>query len=402
MSDISSKKKSYRVVPVIVLPPKPEESFDWKPLLHELWKNRWFILKTVAVFLAIGLFVALFSQREYDAEVVLMPEFSTTSQERSLDFGSLSGLSGLGALGGSGIQTYRGSSNAIRVEIYPSIALSVPLLKELMYESFYIPKADTTVTLYHYFTEMHRPSVAAYAYRYTIGLPFTFVCWFRGWFRSDDPERDVILTAEAETMEGQLVRLTRTEHDLINELRGRISASNNRDDFTFSVRARMPNDYLSAQVSDALVKILIDYVTEYRTEKLREDLLFIENMAEEGRQRFFEAQITLAEFRDENRGLASDRARIRDEQLRNNYELAYSLYATLTRDAEQKRIQLQEETPIFKALEPAIVPVQHSQPRIVTIMMVTIFLGLIAAVTLIMIKRTDFSTYMNFSKRISE
>lgn len=394
-------------MPVIVLPPKKEESFDWRPLLTTLWQNRWLMLKTTAAFLALGLFVALFSQREYESEVVLMPEFSTASQDRQSRLGNLGGIAGLGmegmgglgALGGGGIQTYRGTSNAIRVELYPSIALSVPLLKELMYEPFYLPEADTTVSLYHYFTEMHRPSVAAYAYRYTLGLPFTFAGWVRGWFDSDDAERDVVLTAEAETMEGQLVRLSRSEYSMIQELRSRISASTSRDDFTFSVQARMPDNHLSAQVSNALVTILTGYVTDYRTEKIREDLLFIEQMAEDGRQRFYDAQMQLAEFRDENRGLASERARIRDEQLQNDYQLAYSLFASLTRDTEQKRVQLQEETPVFKTLEPASVPVSHSEPRVPFIVVLSVLMGIIAGAGISLYKNAAFFPFNPFTAR---
>ncbi|MDZ7808047.1 MAG: hypothetical protein U5K71_13160 [Gracilimonas sp.] len=64
------------------------------------------------------------------------------------------------------------------------------------------------------------------------------------------------------------------------------------------------------------------------------------------------AQIALADFRDSNQGALTNRARTQEQQLQSEYDLAFNLYNGLTQEYEQAKLRVQEETPVFKVLQP--------------------------------------------------
>ena len=77
--------------------------------------------------------------------------------------------------------------------------------------------------------------------------------------------------------------------------------------------------------------------------------------------RFEEAQINLAKFRDSNQGILTASARTEEQRLDSEYSIAFNLYNTLTQQYEVAKLELQEETPLFKTLEPVQVPIYDEQ-----------------------------------------
>ena len=51
-----------------------EIEIDLLELARKLWDNRRFIVKVTAIFAAIGLFVAIFSAKEYTSSVTMVPQ----------------------------------------------------------------------------------------------------------------------------------------------------------------------------------------------------------------------------------------------------------------------------------------------------------------------------------------
>jgi uncharacterized protein involved in exopolysaccharide biosynthesis len=140
----------------------------------------------------------------------------------------------------------------------------------------------------------------------------------------------------------------------------------------------MPEDYLAADVAEHVTSSLTQYIEEYRTDKIREDVQFIETRRTEALRRFESAQEELAKFRDQSHGQLTAMASTREQRLQSEYDLAFNVYNSLANRLEEARIKLQEETPVVKVIEPAAVPRQRSAPRKSFIMVLSVFLGLIA------------------------
>jgi uncharacterized protein involved in exopolysaccharide biosynthesis len=72
--------------------------------------------------------------------------------------------------------------------------------------------------------------------------------------------------------------------------------------------------------------------------------------------RFEEAQQALAEFRERYQGSLSIRNQTEEQRLQSEYQVAFNLYNGFTQQFEEARLKVQEETPVFKTLEPVQVP----------------------------------------------
>ena len=133
--------------------------------------------------------------------------------------------------------------------------------------------------------------------------------------------------------------------------------------------------------------LLQEYVIDYRTEKAMNNLEFIEEQFEEARENFLAKQDSLAAFQDRNVDVATSRMAAVEQRLQSEYELAFTLYNTLARRLQEAKIQVQEETPVFRVHEPAIVPNTPSEPDAIRVIGGSVFVGLFLGVAFIYLRR---------------
>ena len=147
----------------------------------------------------------------------------------------------------------------------------------------------------------------------------------------------------------------------------------------------MEDPLVAAQVASFAIKELTNYLIDYRTEKLVMDLEYTKEQLNKARLRFEDAQINLAKFRDSNQGILTASARTEEQRLDSEYSIAFNLYNTLTQQYEVAKLELQEETPLFKTLEPVQVPLNDEASGFNTLIMF-IFLSLFGAVGWIVLR----------------
>ena len=142
----------------------------------------------------------------------------------------------------------------------------------------------------------------------------------------------------------------------------------------------MPEAEMSAILANKMIFLLKNYVTDYRTQKAKQDYDFIKGQYEQAKARFQKAQDTLAKFQDQNLNLATAQAQTRLKSLQDEYNLAYNVYTGLAQQMEQARIQVQQNTPVFKILEPATVPIKKSSPKRVIILILSVMFGVFVGI----------------------
>ncbi len=153
------------------------------------------------------------------------------------------------------------------------------------------------------------------------------------------------------------------------------------------VTAEMPDAVASARVCDIAIDMLTDYLKEYRTQKARNDLEFQTEQVEQARARFDSTQQALANFQDHNLNLQSQTARAKEQKLRAEFDLAYELYTTASQQQAEARRKLQEQTPVFKVIEEASVPVESSKPRRVLTLLVFLAAGMAVSYVYVSVRR---------------
>ncbi len=319
---------------------------DLLVLAKTLWANRAVIYKFLAVGFVLGILVALLSPKEYRASATLMPEYSTEGGGASgllKQYGGLLGLSG---------GSYSSNSNAIRVDLYPQIVNSLTFQYKLANQEFYYAEYDTSAPLIEFFTEIKEPDLLSTIKSYTIGLPGKIIGLF---VSNDESITKSVIDIDIDSV--AVLNLPKDEVEFINSLRSKTGVSLDDKSGIISVSATMPTPQLAANVAQFTIQELTIYLTEYRIEKVQRDLAFIKEQLNKAEKRFEEAQLALAEFVDSNQGSLSARAQIEQQNLNSEYNLAFNLYNSLTQQYEESQLKVQEETPMFKVLQPVSVPV---------------------------------------------
>lgn len=350
-----------------------EYDIDFIELIKTIWGNRTTIYRFVAIGFVIGTLVVLLTPKEYVSSATLIPEYSTESQGGASSL--LKQYGGLLGIGGGG--SYSASSNAIRVDLYPLIVQSLTFQQKLAEQEFYFPEEDTTASLFEYYNSIKSYGFFRTISKYTIGLLSKAIAALS----SEEGEKFEISQSNG----SEIILLTKEEAEVIKDLRSRVNASLNEESGIITVSAKMGNPKLAAEVAKYAIDELTAYLIEYRTEKVTLDLDFIEEQLAKSKERFQEAQLALAEFRDGNQGNLTARAQTEEQRLNSEYDLAFNLYNSFTQQFEEARLKVQEQTPVFKVLQPVQVPIKDETSGIV-VLIVFIILSIVVSVFWVFIK----------------
>jgi capsule polysaccharide export protein KpsE/RkpR len=201
--------------------------------------------------------------------------------------------------------------------------------------------------------------------------------YFLGWMRNRDNTEVQIENYNSDDF--AFIQINKRQLDLINFIRDRITVNLDENTGLLTTRVNLHDARASAELNGHLIELLKEYVTQYRIEKIQQDLEFIEELHRNARQRFEESQMNLAEFQDRNIALTSARAQTELERLQDEKDLALNLYSSLSQQMEQAKIRLQEETPVFSFLQAVNVPSEKSSPNRRVIVITALFIGIITA-----------------------
>lgn len=349
--------------------PQEENEIDLVEVVRKLWAKRNFILKVTAVFMILGLLVAIFSAKEFTAGCTIVPQTGEKSMGGS--------LGGLAAMAGINLGSM-GSGENLSPKIYPKVLQSVPFQKELMATPIKFEEYDEPVELLAYFTDEKYAKFSLFGTigKYTVGLPFVILKAIRG----EQPEIDIPQGGPY-----VLETLTKEEDECMKILSDRVSLNLNEKDGYVTLSVDMPEALAAAQLAARVQEMLQKYITEFKIEKAKANLIFVEERFAEAKQQFEQRQEDLAAFRDANRNFASAVAKTTEERLSNEYNVALGVYSELAKQREQANIQVKEDTPIFTVVEPVTVPSERSKPKRALILIAFTFLGGFIGIGLVLV-----------------
>jgi len=343
---------------------REEGGTDLIALAKVIWKGRKTVIKTTLIFTCIGLFIAIFSQKEYTASTTFVPQ---TNED------AIGGnLGGLAAMAGINLGSMM-SGSEISPDLYPKILNSIPFQKELLKTPLTIEGQIHKVTFEDYYTNVYGPGVLGYIKKFTIGLPGLLIKTLKG--KSNNSFSSLNNQDLSDDKSSQLLKVTEEEFELIEQLRDQVVLEINDKEGFVTVSASMPEALASAQLTKKLEVLLQQYIINFKIQKSKEQLKFIEERFSEKEKKFKKQQEKLARFRDRNINTKSALAQTTLEQLQSEYDLAYSVYTELAKQLETQYIQVKENTPVFTILNPVNIPVEKSKPKRAFILIIWIFLG---------------------------
>jgi len=338
-----------------------EDSIDIIALLQSIWTGKKLILKTVLVFMILGLFIAVLSQNEYTASTTIVPQSSSEKPGGS--------IGGLAALAGINLGSV-GQQSSISPTLYPQILTNISFQKELLETLITIEGQDNKITYKEYYTNVYSPSVLSSIKKYTIGLPGVLI----GLLKSDE------ISKEESKNNDSLPQITEDDKKLIELLLEQLSMEVNDKDGYIGLSTTMPEARAAAELTQKAQELLEQYVIDFKIEKSSSELDFIKNRYQEKEQEFQKIQQKLALYTDRNQNVNSARAKMELMLLQSEYDLAYGVYSELAKQLETQELKVKEDTPIFTILQPVFVPLEKTGPKRSLILIIYTFLGFVLSI----------------------
>ena len=335
---------------------KQVQEIDLIEVARKIWAKRKLVFKNCCIAAVVGVIVAFSIPKEYETKVTLAPEIASGKNGLSGSLGSLASLAGINL----GNMT---SEDAISPELYPDILKSTPFLVELFNVQVETKKGDLKTTLYDYMDE-HQKSPW---FGYVISAPFDALGWVVSLFK-DDPE-------DADSANVDYFDLTLKQAKIAKSIQKSIIASVDKKSGVITLKIYMQDPLISAALADTVKDKLQQYIINYRTNKARKDLLFTEKMYEEALQNYIKAQQAYATHMDGNLNVVLERFKTEEERLGNEVKLAYQVYGQVAQQLQLAKAKVQEQTPVYTVVQPAVISLKAASPRKIFILIVFMFLA---------------------------
>lgn len=344
------------------IPPQygQEDEIDIMEYVVKLWKKRTLIIKWGCVGVVIGLVVGFSLPKTYKAGAVLAPE---TEQKVG------SGVSSIASMMGVSLSN---SIDAISVEMFPDVVHSTPFIVELFDLPVEFERKDSviTTTLLDYMLEYQR----APWWSSVINAPFKALGWCMSLIKGE-PEEEVELNDGTRN----LANLSREERGVVKYFANNILINVDKKSGKTQIELEMQDPLVVYTVVQAVMDNLKEYMSDYRTSKVRQDVANLTMIYNQRKADYYKAQQAYADYDDSNKNVILRSAQAERERLQQEMNLAYQVYSQVATQLEGARIKEQQAKPVFAVLEPAVIPNLKAGPSKAKMLIVFTFLAVCGA-----------------------
>lgn len=333
-------------------------------LLRMIWLKKKSIMKSCAVAIVVAIGIAFSIPRTYQSTVVLAPEMSNGSSNA---IGHLASFAGLDLSNMS-------SEDALYPELYPQIVSSTEFMDEL--SRMNVTSLDGTIntTLFQYITDHQSIPWWDHVLEFPNKL-----------YRMVFPKKRVVPAAGDSVAVHPYRQYSESHISVINKLRKKINCSVDVGNNVVTINANMQDPMISAQVANKVAEMLQEKVTVYRTTKSQKDYDYSNQLYLEARDNYYSKQEEYYTYLDQHAlGTTLNTVRAAEDRLKDEVELSYTLYCQMAQQKELAKAKVQEVTPVFSVLQPAVVPINPISPQKMFIVVSFVFLTFFGHVVWIM------------------
>ena len=314
------------------------DEIDLIELFKTAWNGKKQIIKISFVFILAGVAAALLSPVVYTSSTTFI-----NSQTESLPTSGLSGVASLVGINLSGIS----SGNEIPATMYPQIGESVEFKRRLLDENI---DKDGVLKLKNFLIDYHD------------------------------------LAPEDFTTDNNKFYVSEGDHNLFKILEDVISISVNQKDGFVTILANMPESEYAANTCINARDILQKTVINSRIKSAKQKLEYSEKQLASKRIEFEEIQNKLAYFNDSNLNLVTSSVINERDKLEAEFQIINAVMIELSKQVEQRKLQVSEDTPVFSIVKEASMPVKRSSPQRTQMVLIFAFVGLVSSVSYTLVK----------------
>ena len=310
----------------------------------------------------LGLAVSFGTPKEYKASVMLAPE-STTGNSLTSNISSIASMVGMDMDFGS-------SSDAIYPELYPDLIGSNDFIVSLF--PVEVTTKDGSVTTDYYDYLLNHTKKAWYTF------PARLLHDIVAKLKTDD----VPFTGDSTKVNP--FHLSKMQYNIAHKIGKSINCTVDKKTSVITIEVTDQDPVISAVMADSIKNRLQAFITQYRTQKARNDLAYMEKLFMESKEEYVTARQQYAAYSDANQDLILQTYRAKQEDLENEMQLKYNAYTQMYEQLQISKAKVQESTPAFTVVQSASVPLKHINKSKLMVMTIFMFLGFVLRVLILM------------------
>jgi LPS O-antigen subunit length determinant protein (WzzB/FepE family) len=350
-----------------------ELTIDFAALWEVIKKGKWFIALTGLIFALVTATIVFNQPNEYTSTASVMPELESSSA------GGLSKFAGLASLAGVDLSSMS-SSDAIRPDLYPSVINNTSFFLYLLEQDVKTSEKDNENFLDFYIGtyELEEDTITTEK-----GLLSSFKEYL-----GISPK----VIVKGDSSSSDFIYLPKYKGKIIEELKEKIVADMDKKTGIISVSVELPDPVTAAHVAKISMDYLTGFVTNYRTEKSRQDLVFLAQQLGSAKGKYYNTQSKKAQYSDQFQS-ATIRLQVADvqrERIEADYRVSSTFYTELMKQYESAKMDLQKQTPVFKTLEQPVIPYEKSGPRRSIALVIFSIMGVVTGTTMVLFTKNNY------------
>lgn len=157
--------------------------------------------------------------------------------------------------------------------------------------------------------------------------------------------------------------LSRKQTNVVLAIQNNITIRVDKKTGVISINVKDQDPLICKTLADSLIVRLQTFITNYRTNKARTDVVYYTALVDSANQEYVNAYMEHARYADANQHTVLESHRNKLAALENEMQLKYTSYSMLMAQLQAAQSKVQERTPAFTLLKGAAVPVKPAGPK---------------------------------------
>lgn len=325
-----------------------EHEIKLKDIIERSKRKKNLFFKVGIVVFVISCTFILCIPRGYKCQVTLAPELGNGGTENALT----SMASSIGLDIGNTMST-----DALSPTIYPEVIGSNKFILKLVGTK--IRTRDGIITTYFEYLDKYQKSILFLK-------PI-------GWIGSLLKQKE----ASNKNSRIDIFRLTKKEYKIFKKIKRNISCDIDIKTNLITISVSDQDPLVSATIADSVSEKLQTFITEYRTNKSRNDLKYYQALTTEAKRAYEKSRQTYGYYMDTNNDVVLQSVKSKIDDLENDMQLKFNTYSQLNNQLQAAKAKVQERTPAFTIVQSASVPIKPTSPKRMAFVITMTLLGLI-------------------------
>lgn len=345
------------------------EVIDLREVFKKLWSRKWLFVKVWIVTFILSCIYIIPQPRKYVTSLTLAPEMGGGSTG-----GTLSSLASSFGFDIGSVQT----EDAFYPELYPDLMSTNEFLVDLLYVNVKTLEGDVDTTYLCYLTRHLKQNPLTYPFR-----------WGKKQLLSLFGEAPASIGLEQRLNPRHL---SKEEDKLVSMVRDNVTCDVDVKTNVITITVKDQDPLICVTIADSARVRLQDFITQYRTNKVRNDMEYYKQLADSAQAEYAQAVETYSRYCDSHQNIILQAYVSERDELENAMSTKLTAYNAMQTQYQAAKAKVQECTPAFTLLQSACVPVKPASPKRMVFVAAMLFLSAIG--TCLWIFRSSVASHL--------